>query len=328
MTQRCGYVALLGRPNAGKSTLLNALVGDKLAVVSRKPQTTRNRILGIALHEDAQILFLDTPGMHKDRGKNLINTVMNRVAMQAAGEADLVIYLVDIMAGFCPEDEKFLGRILKSSKAPVLVLAAKADAIVKMERASALAGISLRLEAFFATEDMAPHASRLLQPDPVPLSAKRPEEVAELREFMADHLNEGPWLFGADDLTDMPRNFICAELIREQIFRQIGQEIPYGTAVKVDSVQMKPEMVVIHAKILLSQKSHKPIILGKGGSRIKSIGTGARESLEQHFDQKVFLDLNVGVAEGWIDDQRLIAELANISDDVLSASASAASAPN
>lgn len=317
MTQRCGYVALLGRPNAGKSTLLNALVGDKLAVVSRKPQTTRNRILGIAQHEEAQILFLDTPGLHKDRGRNLINTVMNRVALQVASEADLIVYLVDIMAGFSPEDEKFLGRILNSSKAPVLILAAKADAIQKAERASGLAGISLRMEAFFSSEEMAPHVSRLLQPDPVPLSGKRPEDVAELREFMADQLPEGPWLFASDDLTDMPRNFICAELIREQIFRQIGQEIPYGTAVKVLRVEMKPEIVVVEAKVLLSQKSHKPIILGKGGSRIKAIGSAARESLQQHFDQKVYLDLNVGVAEGWIDDQRLIAELANISEDIL-----------
>jgi len=317
MPQHCGYIALLGRPNAGKSTLLNALVGDKLAVVSKKPQTTRNRILGIAQHEDAQLLFLDTPGLHRNKGQSVINTMMNRVALQVASEADLLVYLVDIIVGFTPEDARFLSRVLKSSKAPVVVIASKADAIIKAERAASLAGISLALEAFLAEEGNESFTARLLQPDPVPLSGKRPEDVAELREFMAHHLPEGPWLFADDDLTDMPRYFICAELIREQIFRQLSQEIPYGTAVKVTAVEFKGDLVVVRATAVVSRASHKPILLGKGGARIKSIGTAARASLENHFDKKVFLELQVAVAEGWTDDQRLIAELANLSEEDL-----------
>ena len=314
MTQKCGYVALLGRPNAGKSTLLNAVVGDKLAVVSRKPQTTRNRILGVALHEEAQILFLDTPGLHKDKGRNLINTVMNRVALQVAAEADLLVYLVDATVGFTEEDGKFLGRVLTASKAPLLILASKADAIDKFKRAASLAALSLSLEKFAEQPEGAELEKRLLQRDPVPLSGKRPEDVAELKEFMAEHLPEGPWLFEEDDLTDRPRAFLCAELIREQLFRQLGQEIPYGTAVKVQKIEFKDNLVVIYATAVVSRESHKGIVVGKGGSRIKEIGAAARQSLEQHFGKKVYLDLGVSVAEGWLDDQRLIAELAHMSE--------------
>ena len=254
MPQQCGYIALLGRPNAGKSTLLNALVGDKLAVVSKKPQTTRNRILGIAQHEDAQLLFLDTPGLHRNKGQSVINTMMNRVALQVAGEADLLVYLVDIIVGFTAEDARFLSRVLTTTKAPVVI------------------------------------------------------EVVWLG---------GEGLGADDDLTDRPRYFIGAELIREQIFRQLSQEIPYGTAVKVTAVEFKGDLVVVRATAVVSRASHKPILLGKGGARIKSIGTAARASLENHFDKKVFLELQVAVAEGWTDDQRLIADLANLSEEDL-----------
>jgi GTP-binding protein Era len=312
MSTTCGYIALLGRPNAGKSTLLNALVGDKLAAISRKPQTTRNRILGVALHEEAQLLFLDTPGLHHDRGRDLINAMMNRVALHAAAEADLLVYLVDTAIGFGEVDAKFLARMLGASKAPLLVLASKADAPLKHERAASLAALSLSLERFFAEPEHAAWAPRYLQAEPLPLSSKRPEDIAAIKEYMASLLPASPWLFPDDDLTDRPRLFICAELIREQIFRQLGQEIPYGTAVKVEGIEFKPGMVVVRATAVVSRKSHKPILLGKGGARIKAIGTSARVSLEKHFDQKVFLDLKVAIAEGWTDDSRLIAELAHM----------------
>jgi GTP-binding protein Era len=312
MSTTCGYIALLGRPNAGKSTLLNALVGDKLAAISRKPQTTRNRILGVALHEKAQLLFLDTPGLHQDMGRDLINTMMNRVALHAAAEADLLVYLVDTAVGFGDVDAVFLARVLGASKAPLLVLASKADVPLKHERAASLAALGLSLERFFAEPEHAAWAPRLLGGEPRTMSAKTPQDVAELRALMAAQLPEGPWLFPEDDLTDRPRVFICAELIREQIFRQLGQEIPYGTAVKVTAVEFKGTMVVVRATAVVSRKSHKPILLGKGGARIKAIGTAARISLERHFDQKVFLELSVSVAEGWTDDERLIAELAHM----------------
>ncbi len=315
MTKRCGYVALLGRPNAGKSTLLNAMIGDKVAVVSRKPQTTRNRILGLAVTEDAQIMFLDTPGLHRSKGRDLINTAMNRVAMQVSHEADIILYMVDITQGFTEQDEKFLARILTQSKAPFIVLASKADALKKPERASALAGISLRLEAFLREEPNTAHTTRLLQPDPIPLSGKRPEEVLELKEYLAELLPEGPWLYPEDDLTDMPRSFIAGELIREQVFRQLGKEIPYSTAVTVDDIKFKNEIVVITATIVVNRASHKGIVVGKGGAQIKAIGSAARESLAKHFGSKVFLDLSVAVSERWTEDPGLLSELAFLSDD-------------
>ncbi len=315
MTTRCGYVALLGRPNAGKSTLLNAMIGDKIAVVSRKPQTTRNRILGLTIAGESQIMFLDTPGLHRAKGKDLINTAMNRVAMQVSNEADVIVFMVDITQGFTEQDEKFLSRILAESSAPFILLASKADAIKKHERASSLAGISLRLEAFLRQDSEKAHTSRLLQPDPIPLSGKRPEEVTELKDYLAELLPESPWLYPEDDLTDMPRSFLVAELIREQIFRQLGKEVPYSTAVTVDDLKFKNELVVIQANIVVNRSTHKGIVLGKGGAQIKAIGTAARESLAKHFGSKVFLELSVSVAEKWTEDPGLLSSLAYLTDD-------------
>lgn len=313
MTKRCGYIALLGRPNAGKSTLLNALVGDKIAVVSRKPQTTRNRILGISLLGDTQVLFLDTPGIHRSR-RNLINTTMNRLAMSTATEADVLVYLVDAAAGMTDEDKVYLGRLLENTQAPIVVLLTKVDALKKFEVEAAQTQVALALEAIVAGHPGS--EERIVEESPFATSAKRPESVASLKTFLASFMPEGPWMYPADDLTDMPRSFIAAELVREQLFRQLGQEVPYGSAVKVDSIEFKPDIVVVKATIVLTRASHKPIVLGKGGSQIKEIGTAARCSLETHFDKRVFLDLSVTVSEGWIDDQRLIAELASLSDDI------------
>lgn len=313
MTKRCGYIALLGRPNAGKSTLLNALVGDKIAVVSRKPQTTRNRILGIGMVDQTQILFLDTPGIHKTR-RNLINTTMNRVAMHTASEADLAVYLIDAAAGMTDEDHTYLGRILENTQAPVVVLLTKIDALKKFEVEDVQNQVAQALETLTAA--IPGSAGRIVEESPVPCSAKRPESVAALKGYLASYLPDGPWLYPADDLTDMPRSFIAAELVREQLFRQLGQEVPYGSAVKVESIEFKPDIVVVKALIVLARASHKPIVLGKGGAQIKAIGTAARASLESHFDKRVYLDLSVSVAEGWIDDQKLIAELAHLSDDI------------
>jgi GTP-binding protein Era len=312
MSKRCGYVALLGRPNAGKSTLLNALVGDKVAVVSRKPQTTRNRILGIALEGDAQVLFLDTPGIHKASGRNLINTTMNKVAMATAADADLILYLVDVAEGWREEDSKFLARILATSNAPFAVIASKIDALKRHDIKDSLEVIGDRIDALLASDEKL--NERYLESAPNTISAKRPEDVAKLRKFMASHLPEGTWLFPEDDLTDMPQSFVCSELIREQLFRQLGQELPYGCAVKVESLQDKGDLVVLHAKILVTRKSHKGMVVGKAGSRIRELGAASRESLERHLGKKVFLDLSVSVAEGWIDDARLIAELAHIQE--------------
>lgn len=313
MTTRCGYIALLGRPNAGKSTLLNALIGDKLAVVSRKPQTTRNRILGIAEHQGAQMLVLDTPGIHQGQ-KHLINTAMNRVAYGAATEGDVLLYLVDAESGFGPEDHGYLARMLSLTSAPCLVLLSRVDAIKQTEVERQRRAVEFALQDFVAHPGHELFKERLVALTPWLLSAKRPESVRALKQELVPYLPESPWLFPEDDLTDMPRSFLCGELVREQIFRQLGQEIPYGCAVKVEGLEFKPHIVVVKATIVVSRAAHKPIMLGKGGGRIKAIGEASRASLEQHFDQKVFLELNVRVTEGWYDDQKQMAELANLRD--------------
>lgn len=314
MTKRCGYIALLGRPNAGKSTLLNALVGDKVAVVSRKPQTTRNRILGVAMAGDAQVLVLDTPGIHKHEGLGLLNETMNRVAMHVAKEGDLIVYLVDPRAGFTEEDAIFFKKILEATTAPFLIVMTKGDAQKAAEVATARNALGRQLEEFFTTSGHPEWEQRCHSDHVLEVSAKRPEEVQKLKAYLAAAMPEGPWLFPEDDLTDMPRQFIVGELIREQIFRQLSQEIPYETAVKVSELKFKKDMVVVRAEILVERKSQKGIIVGQGGRQIKAIGTFAREALEKHFGQKVFLDLQVGVAEGWTSDARLMQELTHLGE--------------
>jgi GTP-binding protein Era len=326
-TTRCGYIALLGRPNAGKSTLLNALVGEKLAVVSRKPQTTRNRLLGVITQDQTQLVFLDTPGLHginQATRQNLINVTMNKVAMSVASDADLIVYLLDVTRGWTDADAAYLSRIIAASTCKILIAASKLDSIKQKTAAENIQKIEAGIEALIAapkiqddgTKDDTSVAlrSRFIGIIPQPLSAKRPDDVAALRELIADHLPKGPWLFDKEDLTDMSTNFLCSELIREQLFRQLGEEVPYGCAVKLRSLTDKGNVVVIEAQIVLSRKHHKPIVLGKSGARIKEIGTAARASLERHFDKKVFLDLVVTIAEDWIDDQKLLAELAHLTE--------------
>lgn len=333
--RRCGYIALMGRPNAGKSTLLNALVGAKLAVVSRKPQTTRNRILGLANEGETQLIFLDTPGLHHARKGSFLNLAMNRAAREAGREADRIAYLVDATRGLGTEDEKYLKALLAHQPENLIVLATKIDLLKKPDLRQAVETIQSRLtaltEALAAENELASKdagheapgaSSEPMRPKTTPsaasvpkviaISAKRPDEVQALRHFLAQDLPEGPWMFASDDLTDMPNAFVCAELIREQTFRQLGDEVPYGTAVKLTAMDVKPELTVIRATLLVERDSHKGIVLGKGGSRIKQIGTEARMSLEKHLGRKVFLDLGVRVAEGWTDNERLVAELAHL----------------
>lgn len=314
MTTRCGFVALIGRPNAGKSTLLNALVGNKLAVVSRKPQTTRNRILGLALEGETQIAFVDTPGVHHAKGKTLINTQMNRVALQVAFDADLIVYLVDLLKSWTDDDMHFFKEILAGSKAPVLVAATKADAMKDFYTDSHLARIENSLEEYFKTEEGAVHKPRMVQDQAYLVSGKRPGMVAKFKAFIADFMPESAWLYAEDDLTDMPESFVCSELIREQLFRQLGEEIPYGCAVRIEKLEERPDIVVIQAQVVVNRKQHKGMIIGERGTRIKEIGTESRLSLERHFGKKVFLELNVGVQEGWVSDQKLLAELAHLQE--------------
>ncbi|MCA2959584.1 MAG: GTPase Era [Silvanigrellales bacterium] len=315
--RRCGYVALLGRPNAGKSTLLNAVLGHKIAVVSAKPQTTRNRILGVHTEGDSQVLFLDTPGIHRAESLHRINRTMNRVAWNVLVDADVVCYLVDSTEGWQDEDSGYLQGILQRTSKPVYVLATKIDAIKKDAVALGAMTIDRGLRGVIDSlpeDKRAAAESQILTGGPVRVSSKRPESVAEFRSSLLPLMPEGPFHYAEDDLTDMPQQFVCAEIVREQVFRQMGAEIPYNVAVKIDSFKHEKTITKILATIILQKDSHKGMIIGRGGARLKSIGTEARIALERHLERKVYLELFVKVAEGWIDSDALIAEYAGLVD--------------
>lgn len=311
-TKKCGYVALLGLPNAGKSTLMNACLGTKLAVVSAKPQTTRNKILGICPSGDAQILFLDTPGIHKTSGLPKLNQKMNATAWSVLQDADLVCYLVDASRGWQEDDSVFFSQVRKLSQKPCVVVATKTDKIkadVISENVGVIADI---LSESSSTEASQGSSSTLLLSEPMLVSAKRPGEVEKFKEFLSTQMPEGPWLYSEDDLTDRPQQFVCGELIREQLFRQLGQELPYSTAVKVDRFEHKGQLTVIQASLIVHKENHKAMVIGQRGSRIKAIGQAARESLEKHLGRKVHLELFVKVQANWIDSDNLLAEYAGL----------------
>ena len=313
--KRCGYVALLGRPNAGKSTLLNALLGHKLAAVSAKPQTTRNRILGVHSEANTQILFLDTPGIHRTEKLYKLNKTMNRVAWHTLKDADAVCYLVDATAGWHEEDNGYFAGIMQRTTKPVVVIASKVDAVKKDIAAHGMESIYSGVEAVLASLPEAESVrarTQIKSPFPFPLSSKRPEFVAEFRTELLGKMPLGPWLFHADDLTDLPQQFVCAELIREQLFRKLSAELPYSVGVKLDSFKHEKKLTRIQATIIVQRESHKGMIIGKGGQRLKEVGTAARESLEKHLERKVFLELFVKLQEGWIDNDALISEFASL----------------
>lgn len=306
---RCGYVALLGQPNAGKSTLFNALVGHKLSGVSRKRQTTRNRVLGVLTEGQSQLLFLDTPGLHKSAGHAEINRIMNREAIGAADGADVLCYLVDPFQGWDDMDAQLLGQLLDKSEKPILLVATKTDRFHGSRVGPALDALGLSLEEF-----MTARGTDLERVRTQAVSAKRPGEVGAFREYLLTKMPEGPWLFDADALTDRPDSFVCAEMIREQLFRRLSDELPYGAAVVVEKIEESDKLVRMDARIVVARASHKGMVLGKGGHSIKAIGTDAREVLERHFEKKVYLALHVTVSENWTDDRQLIAELTSLQD--------------
>lgn len=354
---KCGYVALLGKPNAGKSTLLNACIGQKLAGVSTKPQTTRNKILGIDNIDSCQVIYLDTPGIHKSHQSIRINQIMNQAAWAVLDEADYVLYLVDCKAGITEEDRVFIRDILVRSKVSVEIILTKIDSVKKHIVEDALYNTTIELreiekqavlklsdqlsekqakkktpdetngtqnteknkhsEGKIETSDSlaAKPITRLVSTTPSMISAKRPEEVKELRKHLAGNLPEGPFLYGPDELTDKSQKFVASEMIREQIFRQLGDEIPYGISVVTDSIEATDKLTTIDATIVVEREAHKPIVLGKKGSRIKKLGISSRETLEKHFETQVMLNLFVRVQTNWINNDKLISELQAIIEE-------------
>jgi len=286
---KSGYVAIVGVPNAGKSTLLNRILGEKISITSKKPQTTRNRILGVMHRPDAQLVFIDTPGIFK--AKDTLNLRIVDTALSAIGDADLILFVLDV-ANPDLASEYFLVRRLQAQQLPVIVALNKIDLIEK----SAL----LNLIRKWSTEY---HFDII-----VPISATEGTQVEKLIETMENLLPYGPPYFPEDALTDLPQRFIAAEMVRESVFRLTGEEIPYATAVTVDSFKEENDgrLIKIEATIHLERSSQKGIIIGKEGSKLKRIGTESRKKIEHMLETKVFLKLFVRVQKNWRKDNRAL----------------------
>lgn len=290
---KSGFVALVGRPNAGKSTLLNRLVGTKLAIVSSTPQTTRNRIVGVRTLPGGQVAYLDTPGVHKPLRR--LNSRMMDVARSAIREVDAVALIVDITAADGGGD-RFVREMVARADRPAVVVLNKIDLVAKPE-------ILPRIAAWQTYGLDAPI---------VPVSAATGENIDRLEAVFLDLLPESEPLFPDDYLTDQPEKFFAAELVREQVLRHTHAELPFSTAVVVDKFEEPEEergLMRLYCTILVERPSQKPILLGKGGSMIKAIGTAARHALESFFDTRVYLDLHVKVKEDWRDDPRTLNDL-------------------
>lgn len=292
MAHRAGYVTIVGRPNVGKSTLLNALVGTKVAIVTPKPQTTRNRVLAIRTEPAAQIIFLDTPGIHAAR--SLLNRRMVEAAEQALGEADAALLVLDAAAGVAPEDRELAVRLAGLGR-PVVAVLNKLDRVRPPELLPSMAALGVALPGR----------------DILPASALTGEGVEAARDALRDLLPEGPRLYPEDEYTTATERFLAEERVREQLFLQTDEEVPYGTAVVVEEFRAEPErnLLAIRATVLVERPSHKGIVIGAGGQRLREIGRAARVELEGLFGVKVFLELFVRAEPGWTRNPRRLREL-------------------
>ena len=239
---KCGYVGLVGRPNAGKSTLLNAILGQKIAGVSAKPQTTRNKIVGIHMIDEAQLLFIDTPGLHKNKKGIRINAMMNKEAWSALDGADVVLYLIDVIEGWDAQDAKYLEGIIQSAQCPVAVVISKVDRLKNEEVAKFSEDIKAKIEAIIAEKGLEEQATKYLHNKIFEVSAKQRETFGTIENFIVSFLPEGPWLYPESDLTNRPQKFVVGEIIREKVFRSLGEELPYNTAVKIELMEFKRKL--------------------------------------------------------------------------------------
>ena len=290
---KAGFVSFIGRPNAGKSTLVNRLVGTKLAIVSDKPQTTRNRILGVRNYPDAQVVFLDTPGIH--RPLHRMNVRMVDAAVDTIREVDVLCLVVDVTEP-PGKGDRFVLDLVKDAKAAVFLVLNKIDLIKKARLLPLMQQYS----------EMGTFA------EIVPVSAATGDNVDRLERALLDRLPEGEPLYPADYLTDQPERFFASEIVREKLLQFTRAEIPFSSAVVVDKFD-EPDreggLMSLHCTIVVERESQKPIVIGRGGEMIKRIGTAAREDLERFFDTKVFLDLHVRVKSEWREDERVLNDL-------------------
>ncbi|HYR33212.1 MAG TPA: GTPase Era [Burkholderiales bacterium] len=290
MTPRCGTVALVGRPNTGKSSLLNRLVGEKLSIVSARPQTTRHLVTGILTRPGCQYVFVDAPG-NPPRLKSVLHKALNRRVAEAASQADVVLFVVEALR-FGPEDRAALERIPAGQK--VVAVVNKADTV---KRSADLIPFLDRLQK---TRDFAAI---------VPVSARTGKNLPELLRVVAEVLPEGPPAYPEDQLTDRDERFFAAEALREKLFETLGEELPYRCEVMVDSFKEEGRLRRIEATILVERDSQKAILLGKGGGRLKAMASAARRDLERLYQGKVYLGVWVKVRRAWTDDARVLRQL-------------------
>ncbi|QEQ97639.1 GTPase Era [Neptunomonas concharum] len=289
--QKCGFVAIVGRPNMGKSTLMNFMLGQKLSITSRKPQTTRHQILGIKTEDDLQIIFVDTPGLHKEKDKAL-NRYMNKTASEALRGVDLVLFLVDRTA-WTEEDQIVLDKV-KHASCPVILVVNKVDQLA--DKSSLLPQLGLLSE-------------KMTFADIIPISAKTGRNVDALEETIRRYIPDGVHHFPEDQLTDRSSRFMVAEIVREKLMRNVGDEVPYGATVEIEEFRNDGTLLTISALILVERDGQKKIIIGDKGERMKTIGRDARLDIEKLFGCKVMLNLWVKVRRGWSDDERALRSL-------------------
>ena len=289
---KCGMVAILGRPNVGKSTILNKILGQKVSITSRKPQTTRHRIIGIDTLDNAQAIYVDTPGVHKEE-KRAINKLMNRAANSSLGDVFLVLFVVEGNR-WQADDDLVLSKI-KAAGLPCWLVVNKID---KLESQSELLDTLTELSKKHDFEQV------------LPVSAKQGKQIEKLRQLILNKLPESEFYFPEDYITDRSSRFMAAEIIREKLMRFNGDELPYAVTVEIEQFQLTSDGVYhINGLILVERASQKPMIIGKNGKHLKTIGSEARKDMEKLFDHKVFLELWVKVKSGWADDERALRSL-------------------
>ncbi|HAK52210.1 MAG TPA: GTPase Era [Gammaproteobacteria bacterium] len=289
--KRCGYVAILGRPNVGKSTLLNRMLGQKVSITSKKPQTTRHQLLGIKTTKGCQVLYVDTPGIHGEEPR-AINRYMNRSALSVIRDMDVVLFMLDRTA-WTSDDQKVADALSRFSGKLIIAM----NKIDQLKKKNDLLPVLQGLQQTFSEAEL------------IPVSAVTGENVAELESLISQHIPEGPFFFPDDQITDKSERFMVAETVREKLTRQLGEEIPYVLTIQVDRFEAGDKVTEIDVTIFVEKDGQKAILIGKKGERLKQIGIDARRDIEELLGTKVMLTTWVKVKSGWSDDDRALKSL-------------------